>query len=1152
MARIINSRFAIGDSGPVGGGGMSEVFEAFDLKEKTKVAIKLFKQDFASDEVITEAFSREQKSLYELNVHENIVSLIDSGIDLDSGKRFIAMEWVDNNLKQLVNKKRLTTWGEYFDLYGAQILEGLCFAFSRDILHRDITPNNILVTNDGVVKVADFSISKFKKYYGHGVTLADYKTAPYAPSDSALESPNSRDVFSYAVTSLECIFGGDFENCNDARAYLEGSLSCADDIHEILRSALSEDPECRPINVVDLYGKLRNARSRASREIEYKSKIRIDIQRGVITRVSDHTLLSDPHLIMNFILDDMNAGFLFKSHELRGDDGVWSISPDSFNIITSEFIYVVKRSIEDSGKLVVTSCRKMNEAMQYAMQMKAVPFEYGFVVGAGPNTKSSCDAIDSLLNAYFQAVDDKHREENKRKKEILLEKWQDTINARKEIAAKIEDRIRYEGFDLDGLRIHLKIEADRSVDESLVGQPRIIRDGDSVVVEGEIEWVERDRLTLYCSYGPDPERIPFRGDLQFDIRQTMSALNKQADALDAVRSEQTARSDFKKLLLDPSKQAPPEEVDLDYYEGDLDDSKKRAVTAAVGSEGFVVVEGPPGTGKTKFIVETILQLVNRGMRVLLTSQTHIALDNALERLQGILAGLDQQWQIVRIGRKDDPKIAKTSRSLLLENGVIDWIGHVKRRSENGFEKWASEQGVDVENVRISMKFAALKNALKRKQEIDSEVACLAAEKDEVNKQIDLLKKDPTVKGSVPELRAALDDVARRLAEKESTLRVIKTELDGAYSALEKTDDIGSEVYKLDLKDISELEKDYIGDGREENRCRQILDVVEDWHARLSRSDEFQTAYLLSSRVVAGTCVGIAGAKLSKSEFDVCIVDEASKALPTEMLIPMVKARKWVVVGDPAQLPPYLGDFMQNRDIAKKYDLDESDYRKTLLDHLIASLPTHSKTRLKTQYRMAKPIGDLVSHCFYGDLCSPKPFTKHQFINAKAVEKPVTWISTSGMAAKREILSRGSYKNLSEVEVIKNLLLRLQFAAKTTNENYTIVILSGYAAQVYELHKAVVSVESVTVNLQVQCCTVDTYQGKEADVAIYSVTRSNEAGKIGFLKEKERLNVALSRGKELLCIVGDARFCDRVMGDNPFREVLNYIRKSDSCAITGEA
>jgi superfamily I DNA and/or RNA helicase len=87
------------------------------------------------------------------------------------------------------------------------------------------------------------------------------------------------------------------------------------------------------------------------------------------------------------------------------------------------------------------------------------------------------------------------------------------------------------------------------------------------------------------------------------------------------------------------------------------------------------------------------------------------------------------------------------------------------------------------------------------------------------------------------------------------------------------------------------------------------------------------------------------------------------------------------------------------------------------------------------------------------------------------------------------------------------------------------------------------------NLSVECNTVDAFQGREADVAIYSVTRSNPAARVGFLREPARINVALSRARSGLIIIGDHAFCRHVPGANPMRTVLEHVEANpDACAL----
>jgi superfamily I DNA and/or RNA helicase len=124
-------------------------------------------------------------------------------------------------------------------------------------------------------------------------------------------------------------------------------------------------------------------------------------------------------------------------------------------------------------------------------------------------------------------------------------------------------------------------------------------------------------------------------------------------------------------------------------------------------------------------------------------------------------------------------------------------------------------------------------------------------------------------------------------------------------------------------------------------------------------------------------------------------------------------------------------------------------------------------------------------------------------------------------------------------------------ADVFDKNYSIAVLTGYAAQLKLLEKRLARESKKWQNLTVECNTVDAFQGREADIAVYSVTRSNKKGEIGFLRATERLNVALSRGKVGLVIVGDHHFC-RTSGKHPLSKVLDYIESHRQNCILKEA
>jgi hypothetical protein len=189
--------------------------------------------------------------------------------------------------------------------------------------------------------------------------------------------------------------------------------------------------------------------------------------------------------------------------------------------------------------------------------------------------------------------------------------------------------------------------------------------------------------------------------------------------------------------------------------------------------------------------------------------------------------------------------------------------------------------------------------------------------------------------------------------------------------------------------------------------------------------------------------------------------------------------------------------------------------------------------------MVKPIGDLISESFYGgSLKSPKTVADVSLTGV--FPKPVTWLSTTDAPDGREIRRGASYRNDAECRVIRDALAQIDFIARKRRATYDVALIAGYVAQVKALQDIIRDRLHEWSGLRIACSTVDAFQGSETEISIYSVTRSNSDAKLGFLREKPRLNVALSRARSTLIIVGDDAFCRTATGENPFRKVLDFI------------
>jgi superfamily I DNA and/or RNA helicase len=232
-----------------------------------------------------------------------------------------------------------------------------------------------------------------------------------------------------------------------------------------------------------------------------------------------------------------------------------------------------------------------------------------------------------------------------------------------------------------------------------------------------------------------------------------------------------------------------------------------------------------------------------------------------------------------------------------------------------------------------------------------------------------------------------------------------------------------------------------------------------------------------------------------------------------------------------------------------YGLNRDQLEQTLLGRLLFLLPEECQASLTIQHRMTPPIGDLISHCFYnGELKNGRPEAPNPY--GLVLPHRVTWITTSGLPDAREIPGNGtSFSNLAEARVIRELVKRLDWVAANKKLDHTVTLLAGYADQVESLQRTAAALGGECKKLHIEVHTVDSFQGREADIAVYSVTRSNKQGRLGFLGDERRLNVALSRGKELLVLVGDHDFCRTARGENPLKPVLEHVeRHSAACEV----
>jgi hypothetical protein len=539
-----------------------------------------------------------------------------------------------------------------------------------------------------------------------------------------------------------------------------------------------------------------------------------------------------------------------------------------------------------------------------------------------------------------------------------------------------------------------------------------------------------------------------------------------------------------------------------------------------------LVQGPPGTGKTAFITEAVVQLLrsDANARVLIVSQTHVALDNALERLDH--AGVPN---LIRLGQAEDPRIATSTRHLLFDNQMAAWARSIRRRAEGHLEREANAAGISADYLRAGL---ALQEYLD---------VCLKLERLEL-----ALIQEEANPGTELTTSLGVSEDAVNLQSRIDALAIQRQELaEHAGGFLSGDLTISADLTVEDARAALALVVGETGSG---DRLLQLLGLQAEWLQRLESDRNLAAAFLETSRVVAGTCLGfLRHPAVRDLEFDICILDEASKATATEALVPLARAKKWILVGDTRQLPPIDEELLRNTELMREYSISEAAISETLFQRLADGLPSHSQELLREQYRMIAPIGDLISTCFYdGELHSPRTDSLRGY---ESFGRPVLWMDTSGMGDRRREQSPAgsstSFSNRTEARVVRDRLITLEgaltkglLAPPDGAGKLDVLVIAPYRAQVEELRLRLAETSFSQLEYTVQ--SVDAVQGREADLAIFSVTRSNSNGRLGFLGHEywRRINVALSRAKYGLTIVGDAAFCRSVPG--ALRTVHEYM------------
>lgn len=338
--------------------------------------------------------------------------------------------------------------------------------------------------------------------------------------------------------------------------------------------------------------------------------------------------------------------------------------------------------------------------------------------------------------------------------------------------------------------------------------------------------------------------------------------------------------------------------------------------------------------------------------------------------------------------------------------------------------------------------------------------------------------------------------------------------------------------------IEELEqKKYLyGSDPLFNRWYREVDTDRDYNANLGE------LILRSHNIIGATCVGLAQKSigLDRLEFDLVIIDEAGKALPAELLIPINRAKKLILIGDHLQLPPTVDSALfdpEKVEIEDKEYVREELFEKSLFERLFMNCPDTNKGMLITQYRMPAVIGTMISELFYEGSLKNGEITYHK--NLHFFKNPLNLLDVGNDRAYRETsISGKSPTNEREAEIVTSVIQKVK--AKLGSQ-IKIAIITPYKGQKRVLQRKLTENGIDTSSGNIAVNTVDAFQGEEAEIVLYCMTRSKS--RTNFFSDAARINVALSRTKNELLIIGSVPYMKSYGKNTPIYKVASYVEEN---------
>lgn len=1037
--------------------------------------------------------------------------IIDYGLNPQMTCAFFQFEWIKGiTWKQFIESESI----EEPTLKIKQLLSSLIELHSASIHHGDIHPENIIISDNGLVFIDIIELDE-SRY-----------TPTYSPDNHENISKASIDRYAIVKIINELSIS---KQLTHLRKYVNQLLELPEissqeiiKLHDELEWIITPPP-IKCINTFNIFHKNLQIKQGKLLSDDGKYYLDLDINRGNEGNLVSVRITGVKHRLSMLIHPDKKFIVSAKLDEIRHND----------------FINNKKRSIlELNGEIVF--CKSETEASEAFFDeiFKSPVYQELCKDLERPEVSHSHLGTFALTDIKGSKITD------------ARDVWKALIETEHESNPRVEistdPRIQGDKYTFQYTSESASLDFNLNTERVFVYAER----------HGELR-----RIGIVVDIGPNSMAINIRGKARIELGDTLvlegaltaSSLNKRKLATENLVNNRSIISNIADyfspgVVAKPTEQAEPTDAELDSYtELDCNDKvvfklneQQREAFKGLYKYGPVsLLQGPPGTGKTAFIGSFIHYCISNGARrVLLVSQSHEAVNNATEKVRSLFGRNNTEIDIVRLG---DQHVLSEQLDDVGEKALQEhYRDRFKAEYEERITRVARELGIDEQFTKVATEFERsfgkqLDSILSRMKDVDS------------NTSGTLLNQIEVFNKKLPEFFSRKAGMELNLGNIELTYY-----REFIYLALARH----YEIFSADLL----------------SKFKNIISISNEWLSVMASSQsQFQNFLSKTRTLVCGTCVGIGRNHYGIQEniYDLVVIDEAARSPASELAIAMQVGRKILLVGDHKQLPPLFDE--EHIKAAKRIlptvsteELKRSDFER-------AFVSSYGKTVgrfLRIQYRMIPAVGNLVSECFYsqeGGLETGRGVTEKAYLELfEKICTPVTWIDTS--KAKRKSFeseptaknaNKNSYINKYEAEIILELLSKLiahknAEAVLVEDDDPKIGIICMYGEQVRHLIREINGVSWARTLLErgiIKVDTVDSYQGKENDIVIVSLVRSNPSGSQGHVSSENRANVALSRAKEALLIIGNSDMWRNRNEGSAFGRVYKYISEHSDKAYS---